>query len=74
MTREETKAIMAILRAGYPNFYRNMTKEEATSAINLWATMFVEKTQKVITEAVKSQTCTLKYLPTTADVKEKKKK
>ena len=35
MTREETKAIMAILKAGYPNFYRNMTKEDATNAIDL---------------------------------------
>ena len=71
MTREETKAIMAILKAGYPNFYRNMTKEEATSVINLWATMFVEEPLQVITEAVKSLMCTLKFPPTIADVKEK---
>jgi hypothetical protein len=71
MTREETKAIMAILKAGYPNFYRNMTREDATNAINLWATMFVDEPAKVITEAVKSLMCTLKYPPTIADVKEK---
>ncbi len=71
MTREETKAIMAILKAGYPNFYRNMTKEDATNAINLWATMFAEEPPQVITEAVKSLMCTLKYPPTIADVKEK---
>lgn len=58
MTREETKAIMAILKAGYPNFYRNMTKEDATNAINLWATMFVDEPVQVITEAVKSLMCT----------------
>ena len=71
MTREETKAIMAILKAGYPNFYRNMTKEDATNAINLWATMFAEEPPQIVTEAVKSLMCTLKYPPTIADVKEK---
>ena len=71
MTREETKAIMAILKAGYPNFYKGMTREDATNAINLWATMFVDEPVQVITEAVKSLMCTLKYPPTIADVKEK---
>lgn len=71
MTREETKAIMAILKAGYPNFYRNMTREDATSAINLWATMFVDEPVQLITEAVKSLMCSLKFPPTIADVKEK---
>ena len=71
MTREETKAIMAILKAGYPNFYKGMTKEDATNAINLWATMFVDEPVQLITEAVKSLMCTLKYPPTIADVKEK---
>lgn len=71
MTREETKAIMAILKAGYPNFYRNMTKEEATNAVNLWSAMFEEEPARVVTEAVKSLMKTLKYPPTIADVTEK---
>lgn len=71
MTREETKAIMAILKAGYPNFYRNMTKEDATNAINLWATMFENEPAQIVTEAVRALMCTLKYPPTIADVKEK---
>jgi hypothetical protein len=71
MNREETKAILAILKAGYPNFYKDMTKEDATSIINLWATMFADDPAQVVTEAVKSLMCTLKYPPTIADVKEK---
>lgn len=71
MTREETKAIMAILRAGYPNFYRNMTREDATNAINLWATIFENEPAQIVTEAVKSLMCSLKFPPTIADVKEK---
>lgn len=71
MTRVETKAILAILKAGYPNFYKDMTKEDATNTINLWTTMFADDPAQVVTEAVKSLMCTLKFPPTIADVKEK---
>lgn len=71
MNREETKAILAILKAGYPNFYKDMTKEDATNTINLWAIMFADDPAQVVTEAVKSLMCTLKFPPTIADVKEK---
>jgi len=71
MTREETKAILAVLKAGYPNFYKDMTKEDATNTINLWATMFADDPAHIVTEAVKALMCTLKYPPTIADVKEK---
>lgn len=71
MNREETKAILAILKAGYPNFYKDMTKEDATNTINLWTAMFADDPAQVVTEAVKSLMCTLKFPPTIADVKEK---
>ena len=71
MNREETKAILAILKAGYPNFYKDMTKEDATNTINLWTTMFADDPAQVVAEAVKSLMCTLKFPPTIADVKEK---
>ena len=71
MTREETKAILAVLKAGYPNFYKDMTKEDAKNTVDLWATMFTDDSARLVTEAVKSLICTLKYPPTIADVKEK---
>lgn len=71
MTREETKQIMAVLQAGYPRFYKDISKLEATAVINLWATMFSQEPAKVVIEAVKALMCTLKYPPTIADVKEK---
>lgn len=71
MTREETKAILAVLKAGYPNFYKDMTKEDAKNTVDLWATMFADDSVRLVTEAVKSLICTLKYPPTIADVKEK---
>jgi len=71
MTREETKTILAVLKAAYPNFYKNMTKEDAKNTVDLWATMFTDDSARLVTEAVKSLICTLKYPPTIADVKEK---
>lgn len=71
MSREETKAILAVLKAGYSNFYKGMTAEEATNIVNLWSTMFIDDPAQVVTEAVKALMCTLKYPPTIADVKEK---
>ena len=71
MTRDETKALLAILKAAYPNFYKDMTTDDAKSIINLWAAMFAEDPAPVVIEAVKSLICTLKYPPTIADVKEK---
>jgi hypothetical protein len=71
MTRDETKTILTVLKAGYPNFYKEMAKEDATNIVNLWSTMFASDPAAIVTEAVKSLMCTLKFPPTIADVKEK---
>lgn len=71
MTRQEALAIMAMLKTAYPSFYKDFSKEELNAAVNLWATMFADDPAYIVTEAVKSLMCTLKYPPTIADVKEK---
>lgn len=71
MTRDETKAILAILKAAYPNFYKDMEREDAKNIVDLWAVMFAEENAQVVTEAVRALICTLKFPPTIADVKEK---
>lgn len=71
MTRDETKAILAVLRAGYPNFYKDLKPAEADQIINLWSTMFSDDPAQIVTEAVKALICTHKFPPTIADVKEK---
>ena len=40
MTRQEALAIMAMLKTAYPSFYKDLSKEELSAAVNLWATMF----------------------------------
>lgn len=71
MTRQEALAVLTILKTAYPTFYKNYSKEDVNAAVDLWATMFSDEPVSIITEAVKSLICTLKYPPTIADVKEK---
>jgi hypothetical protein len=71
MTRYETQTILKVLKAGYQNFYKGLTKPEAEEIIDLWATMFAGDDARIVTEAVKTLMCILKYPPTIADVKEK---
>ena len=71
MTRQEALAVMAMLKTAYPNFYKDLSKEDISAAVNLWATMFSDESIQVVTEAIKALICTLKYPPTIADVKEK---
>jgi hypothetical protein len=71
MVREEAVTILRILKAGYPQFYKGMSKEDATDIVELWAMMFDEPLQ-IVTEAVRAIVATKKdYPPTIADVKEK---
>lgn len=70
MTRDETVAILGILKTSYPNFYRNMTKEELISTIDLWTEMFAHENSQLVTAAVKNLINTFKFPPTIADVKE----
>lgn len=71
MTRQQSLGILIMVKTAYPAFYKNYSKEELNAAVDLWATMFAEEPLQVITEAVKSLMCSLKFPPTIADVKEK---
>ena len=42
MTGKETKAVLALLRAAYPNFYKNQTREDLLAVVNLWQKQFEE--------------------------------
>lgn len=54
MTEKETLAIMSVLRAAYPTYYRDMTRHEAESVVALWAEMFRDDTAEVVALAVKA--------------------
>lgn len=71
MTREETLAVMSVLKAAYPDYYRDMRKNDADAIVNLWAEMFSDEPAQIVALAVKSLIATGKYNPKIADVKEK---
>lgn len=58
MTREETLAIMSVLKAAYPNFYKDMKRSEADGIVNLWAAMFADEPADLVAVAVKGYIAT----------------
>lgn len=54
MTYDETLAIMSVLKAAYPAFYRDMKRADAEAAVALWAEMFKDEPAAVVGLAVKS--------------------
>lgn len=54
MTRQETMAIMAILREAYPMYYKDKSKEELTASVNLWASLFEEDDPRLVQAAIKA--------------------
>lgn len=58
MTREETLAILAVLKAAYPAFYRDMRREEAEHIVQLWTEMFSDDAARDVAAAVKAHIAT----------------
>lgn len=54
MTREETLAVMGVLKAAYPAFYKDMKRSEAEGIVSLWEAMFREEPAEVVAMAVKA--------------------
>lgn len=53
MNRTETLQVMAVLKAAYPNFYRDMTRQEAEGVVALWESLFDEPVE-IVAAAVKA--------------------
>lgn len=71
MTKTEANQVLAILKAAYPNSYRNMTKEEAIGTINVWATQFINIPVEVVLVAVNKLISTNTFPPSIGEVKAK---
>lgn len=54
MNRTETLAVMSVLKASYPNFYRGMTPADAAGIVALWQEMFADDEYAVVAAAVKA--------------------
>lgn len=71
MTKKEAVQILAILKAAYPASYNNMTKEEASGTVSVWAIQFATMPVDIVMMAVQKLISTNKFPPTVAEVKEK---
>ena len=71
MTKKEALQILAVLKAAYPASYNNMTKEEASGTVSVWAMQFDDMPVEIVMMAIHKAIATSKYPPTVAEVKEK---
>lgn len=58
MTVDETLKVFAVLKANYTNFYKSMSRTDATAVVNLWAEMFADVDYSLIGAAVKAYIAT----------------
>lgn len=73
MNREETIKVLSILKVAYPNFYKGLSKEEASAVISLWQMQFAKMPGDVVCIAVNKLIATNKFPPAIAEVKAKLK-
>lgn len=71
MTREETIKVLAILKAAYPNSYKNMTREEAQGTVSVWSMQFAAFPVDVVLLAVNKIISSSPFPPAISEVKEK---
>lgn len=71
MTKKEAATILAILKAAYPNSYRNMTQEEAMGTISVWAVQFADMPADIVLMAVHKAISSSPFPPAISEVKAK---
>lgn len=54
MDRSETLRILAVLKAAYPNFYKDMNRGEGEGIVSLWTEMFSDEPYQLVAAAVKA--------------------
>ena len=75
MTVQETRDILTVLKTNYPNSFKNMSKEQSYSYLDLWATAFANDKKQDVINAVKEiiYTDTREFAPNIAQVKARMK-
>lgn len=70
MTKEETKKLMAAIRAVYPAFYRDMDQDTLRVALELWAVGLADVSYRDAGDGLAVLIRRLKFPPTVAEVRE----
>lgn len=71
MTATESLAILAILKAAYPNAYKNVTDEDAASISAIWGAQFAEIPAKIVLIAVNKWIAANPFPPAISELKRK---
>lgn len=71
MVRDETLKVLSILKAAYPNSYKNMTTIEANGVINLWTSHLKNVPGDIVCLAINKLIATSKFPPSIAEVIDK---
>ena len=72
MNRKEALQVLAILKASYPNHYRNLTQEDATGIVSVWALQFANVPADIVLMALNKATSDKEqHPPNIAEVKKK---
>ena len=72
MDRTDAAKILAVLKAAYPHSFKDLTKRDAESVLDLWSQMFSEDPYEEVSAAVYALIAKRKdgYSPTVGEVKE----
>lgn len=71
MQKNEAMQVLAILKAAYPNSYRNMTPEDAKATATVWAMQFADISVDVVLLAVNKCISTSQFPPAISEVRDK---
>ena len=63
--------VLAILKASYPNQYRNLTQEDAQGIAGVWSIQFANIPADIVVMALNKAVSANDYPPTIAEVKKK---
>ena len=69
MTESDGTTILTILKAAYPNSYKDLTKREAAGIINVWRQNLSDAPAEVVMLAVRRLITKSKFPPTIAEVR-----
>ena len=71
MNKEETAQILAILKAAFPNSFKNMTAGDARATVNVWQMNFSDIPADVVLIAVYKTISVSEFPPTVAAIRNK---
>lgn len=71
MTQEEALKLLAIMKAAYPNSYRDLSKQDAIGVANVWALQFADMPADIVHIALQKAISACKFPPSICEVKEK---